>query len=321
MSLNRAYGSFLEQVIQYSHSGLISGTGMSVLDADTFRIAPITVVFVDRSLSTLSPVITNFSLPQTDHTIVGGGDQVVFAYVTSSGTYRFGTDAPSAGTITEEVHIGKIVMISGTIARAIFTPVVAYNDTVDGISMLAGLGGHTIGGSVLGSGGADLTISVTAGDHHQLGRGFLDDPNEPNQCNTLSIPVVGFTGEPGKLRLAHKAANGDLVFDADVSGATPYLDPSQYNNGGTLTAVSTNNFQAIRFIQFCGTGDIIAYYGAAEYATLLAAEDGYVIEEPESAVTRDGSWIGTLIIKKGVTNIASAISGGDAIFINKNGVR
>ena len=321
MSLNRAYGSLLEQTIQYNHSGLITGTDLVIIDADTFRIPPTTVVFVDRSIDPASPISTNFSLPQTDYTIVGGGDQVVYVYVTSAGAYRYGTDAPSAGKITEEVHVGKVVMDSGVIVRALFTPVTAYSNTVDGLSMLAGLGGHAISGSVLSSGGADLTLSVAAGDHHQLGRGFSTNFNEPNQCSTPAVPVFGFTGETGQLRLAHRAADGSLIFDANVSGATPYLDPEQYNNGGTLAAVPVNDFQAIRFIQFCGAEDIVAYYGAATYATLTAAEDGYVSEEPESFATLDGSWIGTLLIKKGVTDIATAIIGGDAKFINKNGIR
>lgn len=321
MSLNRAYGNLLEQTIQYDHSGLITGTDLSIVDADTFRIPPVTAVLIDRSADTASPVSTYISLPQTDHTIVGGGDQVIFVYIDGAGEYRYGTDSPGAGTVTEEIFVGKALMSSGVIFRTIFSPVVAYSDTVDGLSMLVGLGGHAIGGSVLSSGGADLTLSVTAGDHHQLGRGFLINPNEPNQCSSEAISVVGFTGEDGRLRLVHKAANGDLIIDSTAPEATPYIDPEQYNNAGTLTAVSTNNFQAIRFVQFCVTKDIVAYYGAAEYATLLAAEDGYVSEEPESFVTLDGSWIGTLIIRKGVNNIATAIIGGTAKFINKHGVR
>lgn len=322
------YVGEFEDAVFYEHSGLISSgdidgvQGMSIQSDTIFRIEKIRAVIVDRSLNTDNPTFTNISLPQTDHTIAGGGDQVINTYINKQGVFEFRTDAPTIAAITDEIFVGKTVMVAGVITVAVFTPVVAYTGSVDGLAELLTRGGQKTSGSILSTGGANLTLSVTAGEHQQLGRGFLIDSNTPNLCSTLADAVVALTpSNSGRMRLVHGDAGGNFIVDADVTGLNPDIDPVQFNNGGTLASVSPNNFTAMRVIHFCGTNDIIVYYGTIEYANMAAAEAGFMSEAPETLTTKDGSWICTILVKENVTDLTAGVIAGDVIFKNRSGKR
>lgn len=317
-----------EEDIIYAHSGIISSgdnggpKGMSIVNATTFRLEPITSVIVDRSLNTNSPVQTFFDLPQTDHVITGGGDQIVNTYINNQGEYEFRPDEPKSFSVTGETFVGKAVMAAGVITVAVFTPVVAYAGSVDEAAELINGGGHKTSGSILSAAGSNLTLSITDGNHHQLGRGFLDDPNSPNLCGTEGRAIVAFTGTTGNLFLVHADSGGNFIIDAFISNsANPDIDPAQFNDGGTLATVPVNDFTAQRVYQACGTNDIIIYYGTVAYANMAAAEAGFESEDPELLTTRDISYICTIIIKETVTDLAAGVIAGDVIFKNRSGDR
>lgn len=320
-------GDFVDNII-YDHSGLIASgddsgpKGMSIVNATTFRVEAIKAVIVDRSLNTQFPAQTFIDLPQTDHVITGGGDQIVNTYINAQGLFEFRADEPTAFSVTGEIFIGKAVMDAGVITVAVFTPVVAYTGSVDGQAELINGGGHKTSGSILSAAGANLTIGVTAGTHHQIGRGFLVDPNSPNLCDTPAEAIIAFTGTTGNLFLVHADAGGNFIIDSFISNsANPDIDPAQFNDGGTLATVPTNRFSAQRVFQACGTNDIIIYYGTETYANMADAEAGFEDENPELLTTRDVSYICTILIKENVTNLTTGVSGGDVLFKNRSGDR
>jgi len=325
---NNVYFGEFEQFITYEHSGLISsgvGTGprgMSIIDATTFRIETIKAVIVDRSLNTFSPKQTFIDLPQTDHVITGGGDQIVNTYINAQGVFEFRAAEPTSFSVTGEIFIGKAVMDAGVITVAVFTPNVAYTGSVDGQAELINVGGHKTKGSIMSAGGANLTLSVTAGNHHQIGRGFLVDVNSPNLCETEARAVIAFTGTTGNLFLVHADAGGNFIIDSFISSsANPDIDPVQFNSGGTLAAVPVNDVTAMRVYQACGTNDIIVYYGDVAYANMAAAEAGFEGEDPEILTTRDISYICTILVKETVTDLTAGVIAGDVIFKNRSGDR
>jgi len=317
-----------EEDIIYDHSGLISTgdnggpKGMSILNATTFRVETLKSVIVDRSLNTRLPKQTFFDLPQIDHVITGGGDQVINTYINNQGVHEFRTDEPTSFSVTGETFIGKSVMAAGVITVAVFTPVVAYTGSVDGQAELINGGGHKTKGSILSPGGADLSIGVTPGSHHQIGRGMLPDPNSPNLCETEARAKVAFTGTTGNLFLVHADSGGSFVIDAFISNsATPFIDPSKFNSGGTIVTVPTNRFSAQRVFQACGTEDIIIYYGTTTYANVADAEAGFEGENPELLTTRDISYICTILVKETVTDLEAGVIAGTVIFKNRSGDR
>lgn len=304
------------------HSGLLTCDGMSILDADTFRVEAVEAIIVDYSGDPAFPVVTPVSVVQTDHTILGGGDQVLFVYITALGVYEIRIDAPSLTSITDEIYLGKIAMLAGVIVTASFAPIVSYTGSVDEIMDLIGLGGRNTVGSEISAAGANLTLGLTAGDHTQLGRAFLTNPNAPNQCGTPADAVAGFTGANSRLFLVYQDAGGILAVDADVTGANPAINTNQFNSAGTLTVMSPNNFQALRVVQFCESNFVVVYYGKAEYANLAAARLGYESELWEAeAESKDGSLIAIIFIKKGITDLTAAIIASDAEIINRAGAR
>jgi len=322
------YVGKLEDTPTFEHSGLISSgelggaQGMLIVDADTFQIQKIHAVIVDRKESLDSPKFIDIQLPKTDHTIIGGGDQVVNVYITKQGVYDFRPAEPKVNAITDEIFIGKAVMDAGVITVAVFTPVVAYANSVDGLSELITRGGQKTSGSILSPGGANLTLSVTDGSHQQLGRGYITDPNNPNICVTPGVSVIAFTGVAGNLFLVHADAGGGFVIDSFISSsATPDIDPTQFNNGGTLASVPVNDVTAQRVYQACGTNDIIIYYGTVAYANMAAAEAGFENEDPEILTTKDISYICTILVKETVTDLTAGVSAGDVIFKNRSGKR
>jgi len=321
-------GQGFEDDESFHHSGIVSietdGVNpITILTATTFRISPIKAVIVERSIATKLPINTRLNLPQTDHTITGGGDQVVHIHIDKKGEYVFNEIGVLPGDVTESPHVGNVVMDAGVISRVVFAPLVAYGSSVDEMAELIGGGGQKTLGSVVNGNNNNLTIGVTPGDHNQLGRGFLVNPNSPNQCSTLGETVFAFTGTLGSLFLSYADTGGLFVIDSIQQGALPQIDPARFNNAGTLDAVPTNNFTAIRVIQFCQTGDMVGYYGTVAYANLAAAESGFLTEDPEVfADTGDGSWICTILVKKNATRLdATGVAAGDVKFIGRSGRR
>lgn len=317
-----------EEFISYEHSGLISTgeigspQGMSILSDDTFRLEKIHAVIVDRAQSLDFPKQTDIKLPQTDHTITGGGDQVINAYINRQGIFEFRTDEPTIAAITDEIFVGKAVMAAGVITVAVFTPVVAYNASVDVLSELINRGGQKTTGSIISAGGANLTLSITAGSHQQLGRGLIVDPNAPNSCDTGARAVIAFTGTLGNLFLVHVSAGGGFIIDSFISNsANPDIDPTTYNPAGTLVTVPVNDVTAKRVYQACDTNDIIVYSGTVAYANMAAAEAGFQDENPEILTTKDISYICTILVKETVTDLTDGVVGGDVIFKNRSGKR
>ncbi len=321
-------GEGFEETESFHHSGIVSietdGLNpITILSATDFRISPIEAVIVERSLSTKLQINTRFSLPQTDHTITGGGDQVVHIHIDKEGSYVFDAAGPVPGDVTDSPHVGNVVMNAGVITTVVFAPLIAYGSSVDAMAELLGRGGQKTEGSVVSGNFPDLTIGVTSGHHQQLGRGFLVNNNSPNQCDSLGEVVFAFLGSLGALFLSYVDTGGNFVIDSVQSGILPLIDPARFNNAGVLDNVPTNNFTAIRLIQFCQTGDIVAYYGTVAYANLAAAESGFLTEDPELfADTGDGSWICTILVKKNATRLdATGVAAGDVKFIGRSGRR
>ena len=93
------------------------------------------------------------------------------------------------------------------------------------------------------------------------------------------------------------------------------IDPNSYENPlGTLSSVSNQKFTTQRFYSFT-SNTLKVQYGQLQYNSLAEAEadlTGSFTTEP--SISANGLLIGYLIVKKGTTNLTTAIDSGNAKF-------
>ena len=193
------------------------------------------------------------------------------------------------------------------------SPQTGYDIETTVEALLRRLGGTNLDGCIF-SGNANLTLQKTHGDALGLGRGYNSDFNIPNIQATPLEAIVGTTA--GFIVLGHTNASNEIQVNI-VPGLT--IDPTQYNNAGTLGAVTGSQFTILKLFYFYGSEVLFAYYGNAVYNSLANAELGIgtelFIEHP---ITYEATARGFLIVKGDATDLTV---GTDAKFVLPNRIR
>ena len=145
-----------------------------------------------------------------------------------------------------------------------------------------------------------LALDRSAGEAFALGRNYVTDPLNPSLVSDgASTPVfhrysstaTGFTKDNG----------------AGGAGFTS-IDPSKYDNNGTLTNISAGQYSVQRLYHFPNnTNVIVAYYGKAEYASIDEAEKNYLLENFQEAnnTATQAIFLGALIVKGNATDLSN----------------
>ena len=145
-----------------------------------------------------------------------------------------------------------------------------------------------------------LAFDRSAGEAFALGRNYVTDPLNPSLVSDgASTPVfhrysstaTGFTKDNG----------------AGGAGFTS-IDPSKYDNNGTLTNISAGQYSVQRLYHFPNnTNVIVAYYGKVEYASIDEAEKNYLLENFQEAnnTATQAIFLGALIVKGNATDLSN----------------
>lgn len=146
-----------------------------------------------------------------------------------------------------------------------------------------------------------LAFDRSAGEAFALGRNYVTDPLNPSLVSDgASTPVfhrysstaTGFTKDNG---------TGGAGFTS--------IDPSKYDNNGTLTNMSAGQYSVQRLYHFPNnTNVIVAYYGKAEYASIDEAEKNYLLENFQEAnnTATQAIFLGALIVKGNATDLSNS---------------
>jgi len=155
-------------------------------------------------------------------------------------------------------------------------------------------------GNIYSPNGANLSLNKSAGEVFGLGI----NPHNINDPHILVIP------EQTALTFRYRLREGTEYADRTT------INPTQYDLNGVLTTVSDNKF-TIQRINIFQSGITRIQYGQVEYADMASAKLG-VQTDPfitEQNIVENAIFRCHLIIKKEVTNLATAITNNTALFV------
>ena len=290
------------------HSGIRRGLTLSIASATTFDVAEGDAIIVDKDPNPLLTVVTQIiKAAENGITDTNLGEALSHIFMDSAGTITVETAPPmTIADVFDKIYLGALVHVGGVIVDVVPNPIVAHGSSATEIVELVFSGGTKLSGSIL-TGNADLTLDITAGLLRQLGRGFVVNANAPNETETVARSPI----PTAEVFLAYIDAGGDIVID----NSSNVIDPARINldGDGTLTSVGMNNYSVIRVFQGGVTNDVIFYYGTIAFATIADAQS---LAEPtwvEHEDTESLSPIAKIYVRGNVTDLAAAITAGDAI--------
>jgi hypothetical protein len=202
-------------------------------------------------------------------------------YVTSSLITYIGIN-PSGGIIQQTspftlavdsnfITIGRVLHQSGSVTNGTTTqPIVAYgtNHWQDDFTRAFGplkVSGHILAASS-SAGVGTLGLTKTAGDSYVIGKNYVTDPNNPNNITSATDTAVTVS----KIYRAY-VSGSTLKLDTGVGNAGfTTINPTVYNNNGTLTAVGANaSIQRVYWYPNSVSRSYTVYYGSQTYADPL----------------------------------------------------
>ena len=308
----------IDHLTQNVPTGILKGGVLSTNTNTTFDIASGQGVVNDlnKDNGNPHPHIQQISWVATTitHTLGNAGttEQLnTYIYVDINGVIQQQLATPTDNLWRSSIVIG-VVAHSANVIRYVRTfprPGYSNSNTVnDFISAFGAL--KKSGHDMTPNAGVNLGLDRSAGVTFALGRNYAHDPEDPSTVVDTSKTRVVFH------RYSTDTTGGHTV-DNNSGAGYDDIDPSKTDDGdGTFTAGGSTTFSVQRMFFFPGSADIVAvYYGRAQYATIAAAELGYLTETFTEAdnTAKQAIYLGALIVQENATDLSTAV---DAKIIN-----
>lgn len=218
------------------------------------------------------------------------GAQVTI-YMNAAGVPFFAGGLPNGITIKDNMLIGRILYDEDNVTiRGIFPQRWRGFDTNSYVRDFMGAIGIISlppNGNIYGCNLTDLDLNKTGGNLFGIGFNF-DNPRNPNLADTPALNPVPFL----------YALQNELT-DAAVTD----LDPDNFDDGGTLTAVPADEF-SVQTIYLGPNNNTIIQYGEATFSTQTEAVDSIDIRNfiPYPGVIGNAASLrGVIIVEQGTT--------------------
>ena len=283
-----------------------AGAGYIVTTGATFTAEP-------------NPVITRVSWTAKTGVTLSGltAQDTTWIYFDSSGNLNqqpaFFTDDQVQSTLA----VGALVHPSRAyISLAKTIPNVSYATDKQYEQFIRAFGPLKVSGHSIQANGANLKLNRTSGTAFILGRNYPNDPNNPSVISDNAQTDCTFW------RYYRGATAGSFVTVLNQTA----IDPENYDDGtGTLNSVPSNKpFTIQRLFFFPGTPSVLGvYYGHASYASISEAANNVNFEDftEITNTATNAVFAGYLLVKKGTTNLTTAIAADDARIIQSGQFR
>jgi hypothetical protein len=143
-------------------------------------------------------------------------------------------------------------------------PIVSYGTNHWHDDFSRAFGPLKVSGHILAASGSTLGLTKTAGDSYVIGRNYTTDPNNPNNITSATDTAVTVS----KIYRAY-VSGSTLLLDTGVANAGyTTINPTQYNNNGTLASVGAANasIQRVYWYPNSVSRAYTVYYGSDTYA-------------------------------------------------------
>ena len=294
---------WLESMISTGH--LFGGVLSTTAGTSTFSVTSGSGIIVSYNASSASdpyPTVTPVRWP----TYTGQS----LTYISESQNTRIAIDSSGAifqkatpfedGEFQNYIVLGQILHITGAVTNgAVTSPITAYGRTQWSADFERAFGPLKVSGHVLANSGSTLGLTKTAGIAYVEGRNYTTNPNSPNTILSSSDPAVIVS------KIYRQYVSGSTVIQDNGVAAAGYttIDPTQFNDAGTLNALSNNtkwSIQRVYWFPNSVTRAFIVYYGNAEYRSMDEADSAIATETyTEGSNTLDGAiLVGYILVRK-----------------------
>ena len=246
-----------------------------------------------------------WSATTVTHTLgdANDADQInTWIYVDQNGAIQQTTSDLTPGIWRSNIVLGAVIHSSNIIRFVRTFPRTAYSSGNTYAEFVEIFGPLKKSGHLLTVNSTNtLALDRAAGQAFALGRNYVTDPLNPSLVSdSASTPVF------------HRYSSTSTGFTKDngVGGAGfASIDPSKYDNNGTINNVSGGHYSVQRLYHFPNnTNVIVAYYGKEEYASIDEAEKNYLLENFQEAnnTATQAIYLGALIVKGNATDLSNS---------------
>lgn len=283
-----------------------AGAGYIVTTGATFTAEP-------------TPVITRVSWTAKTGVTLSGltAQDTTWIYFDSNGNLNQQPAFFTDDQVQSSIAVGALVHPSRAyISLAKTIPNVSYATDKQYEQFIRAFGPLKVSGHTIQANGANLKLNRTSGTAFILGRNYPNDPNNPSVISDNAQTDCTFW------RYYRGATAGSFVTVLDQTA----IDPENYDDGtGTLNTIPSNKpFTIQRLFFFPGTPSVLGvYYGRGIYASMAEAANNVTFEDftEITNTATNAVFAGYLLVKKGTTNLTTAIAADDARIIQSGQFR
>ena len=290
-------------------TGILNGGELSTNTSTTFDVAAGDGVIniLNKDNSDPHPEIKKVEWAATTitHTLGNASetDQLnTWVYVDSAGAIQQTLTIPTPSLWRNNIVLGSVIHSENVIRFVKTFPRTAYSNGNTVSEFIEIFGPLKKSGHLLTVNSSNnMALDRSAGVAFALGRNYETDAEEPNLVSdSASTPVFH----------RYSSTSGGFTKDDGIAGAGyTDIDPTKYDNNGTLTTVSGGHYSVQRLYYFPNnTGVIVAYYGKDDYNSMDAAEQNYLLEDFQEAdnTYSQAIYLGAIVLRGNVTNLNTA---------------
>lgn len=308
---NLASGAvFSQRYLEQLNTGLLYGGVLSYASGDsTFSIGSgLGMILVPRTGASGDPTLTYVQWNQITNQTPYYSGSVTYVSVRSGGAVQLQNDPFTLNEFLEEIVLGYVVHLSGTIINSIEPhPSLGYAGISQLDTFARVFGPLKVSGLSLSANGANLQINRSAGTAFAFGSNYNASLNSP------SVTTEGPSTPSNLIYMYRSATPGRFTFQVPTANSVP----GSYDNGtGTLANVQNNSWTIQRLFYVPGDANTMyVYYGRNEYANSSVALQNIFLESfNEDGFTANAAvCIGYLIVRGAAANLSLT---SDAVFVD-----
>lgn len=277
-------------------TGAINGGALSINGDNTkYDVAAGQGYIVDNYTDPANPTITyvNWSSKTAVSPAALPTNSFTHVYINTSGNIIESTLKPTPELRRQYIYLGKVIHNNLVIIDAISNqPEVISSPLNQMADYWNGLGLVRLSGNKITPNGANLSLDKSAGFVHQMGANWHSDKKKPNVITIGAATALTFS-------MVTQTNNS--------SGNTTFLDPTSYDNAGTITSVPAGNYKAQNFrVYLFKTGTVRLQYGQTIYDSLADAAKAITTESfiVEPNLADNAVLLGIITVRRGATDLS-----------------
>jgi hypothetical protein len=288
----------LKEDLNIHSAGLIDGGQITIngLDNTKIDIAPLTGVIVDYWTNPSSTSVNYIDYPGATAVSVTNLATSTLSYICidKDGTIIQYATAPTDAQRRDVIVLAQLGHAANTIIASVNPYVSVFASPVEQLRDLFYELKLINEGNLIVANGANLQINKSNGFLFGFGINYYNDIKQPNKRNIPAQTAASFR---------YRTQTGGITTPVNL------IDPTQYDNAGTITAISGGGNQATNQRVFLfPNGNLVIQYGQTIYNTLQLAIQGVQSENFNQFinVSEAAILIGIISVTKGCTALNNA---------------